>query len=149
MLASVNALLLMSSRVPFAMSREHLMPGALGGVNAGGTPVPAMLVSMLVGLAFATSGALDRLLALLAFFFVANYVLTFVSLFRLRALEPDAPRPFRVPGYPWVPGVALLGSAVFLAAAVWGDRTNSAIAVGLVAVSWPLYRVARGGPHTP
>ncbi len=85
----------------------------------------------------------------MAFFFVANYVLTFVSLFRLRALEPDAPRPFRVPGYPWVPGVALLGSVTFLAAAMWGDRTNSAIAVGLVAVSWPLYRVARRGPHTP
>jgi APA family basic amino acid/polyamine antiporter len=110
-------------------------------VNLGGTPVPALVASTVIALAFAFSGALDRLLALLAFFFVANYVLTFVSLFRSRIREPDLPRPFRVPAYPWVPGAALAGSLAFLVAAVWADRVNSALAVALVAVSWPIHRL--------
>jgi len=142
LLAAVNALHLMACRVPFAMSRERLLPSVLQRVNPGGTPVPALVASTVVALAFATIGAMDRLLALLAFFFVVNYVLTFSSLFRLRLREPDAPRPFRVPGYPWVPAVALVGSVAFVCAAAWSDRANSLIAVGLVAASWPAYRLA-------
>ena len=41
-------------------------------------------------------------LALMAFFFVANSVLVFASLFVLRRRQPDAVRPFRVPLYPLV-----------------------------------------------
>ncbi len=142
LLAAVNALQLMASRVPYAMSRVGFLPSALGRVNAGGTPLPALAAGTVLALIFIASNTLDRILALLAFFFVANYVLTFTALFVLRRREPDAPRPFRVPGYPWVPGIALAGSVTFLAAAAWGDRTNSLIAVGLVAVSWPAYRLA-------
>jgi len=145
LLASVNALVLMASRIPFALSREALMPRALQRVNAGGTPTPSLLASVAVALAFTQTGAIDTLLALLAFFFVANYVLVFVALFRLRVREPEAHRPFRVPAYPWVPGVALAGSVAFLIAAIAGDRTNSLIAVALVLVSWPVYLwVTRG-----
>ncbi|MBL0227682.1 APC family permease, partial [Thermomonas sp.] len=42
LVASVNALVLMASRVPFAMSRDCLLPAILQRVNAGGTPVPAL-----------------------------------------------------------------------------------------------------------
>jgi APA family basic amino acid/polyamine antiporter len=144
LLAAANALLLMASRIPFAMSAERMLPRMLHHVNPGGTPVPALAASTVLALAFASTTVFSRLLALLAFFFVANYVLTFAALFRLRRREPEAPRPFRAPGYPWVPGAALLGSVVFLAAAMWGDRANSLVAVGLVAVSWPLYRWGAG-----
>jgi APA family basic amino acid/polyamine antiporter len=143
LLAAANALQLMASRVPYAMSRERLLPALLQRVNPGGTPVPALVVSTVLVLAFIASGALDRILALLAFFFVANYALTFTALFATRQRHPDTPRPFRVPGYPWVPGVALAGSLAFLGAAIWSDRTNSLIAAALVAVSWPVYRGAR------
>ena len=142
LLAAVNALQLMASRVPYAMSRVGLLPSTLGRVNPGGTPLPALAAGTVLALIFIASNTLDRILALLAFFFVANYVLTFTALFVLRRKEPDARRPFRVPAYPWVPGFALAGSLAFLAAAAWGDRTNSLIAVGLVAVSWPAYRLS-------
>ena len=142
LLAAVNALQLMASRVPYAMSRVGLLPPVLSSVNAGGTPLPALAAGTVLALVFIASNTLDRILALLAFFFVANYVLTFTALFVSRRREPDAPRPFRVPAYPWVPGLALAGSVAFLGAAAWGDRANSLIAVALVAVSWPAYRWA-------
>lgn len=143
--ASVNALLLMAPRVGFAMSRDGLMPPVFSRVNHGGTPAPALAASVVIALACLVTNTFGRVLALLAFLFVANYALTFAVLFVSRRRHPDAARPFRVPGYPWVPGLALAGSVAFMAAAMVGDRWNSLVAVALVAASWPVYRLARQG----
>ena len=146
LIASVNALQLMASRVPFAMSRDGLLPALLHRVNAGGTPVPALAASALVALACIATNTFDTVLAMLAFLFVANYALTFLALFASRYRAPEAARPFRVPGYPWVPGIALAGSLAFMAAAVISDRANSMLSLALLAISWPAYRLMRPRP---
>jgi APA family basic amino acid/polyamine antiporter len=143
LLAAVNAMQLMATRVPFAMSRDRLLPDLLNRVNDGGTPVPALVVSTLVALAAIATNTIDTILATLAFMFVANYALTFAALFALRRRAPDAPRPFRVPGYPVVPAIALAGSLAFLVAAVVSDRANSIRSLALLAISWPVYRIIR------
>jgi APA family basic amino acid/polyamine antiporter len=143
LIAAVNALLLMASRVPFAMSRDRLLPALLHRVNPGGTPVPALVASTLVALACIATNTFNTVLAMLAFLFVANYALTFIALFASRRRAPDAPRPFRVPGYPFVPGVALAGSLAFMVAAVVSDRSNSMLSLALLAISWPVYRLIR------
>lgn len=138
--ASVNALLLMGSRIPYAMSRDRQLPPLWNRVNVGGTPLPSLLATTAVALVFIVSGTFETVLALLAFFFVANYVLAFSALFVKRRREPDAARPFHVPGYPLVPALALAGSLLFLVAAVWSDRAHSLLALALLALSWPAYR---------
>ena len=143
LLAAVNACLMMASRVPYALSRDRLFPAAFQKVNAGGTPLPAFLTGSVLALIFIATNSFNTVLALLSFFFVANYALTFTSLFVLRHREPDAPRPFRVPLYPIVPGIALLGSLAFMAAAIYSDTRNSLMALGLVAISWPVYWTMR------
>ncbi len=143
LIASVNALTLMASRVPFAMSRDGLLPAALNRVNPGGTPVSALLVSTTLALVLIVTNSFNTVIAMLAFLFVSNYALTFSTLFILRIKQPDAVRPFRVPAYPYVPGLALLGSLAFIGAALFSDFTNSLIALGLVAISWPMYRLFR------
>jgi APA family basic amino acid/polyamine antiporter len=139
LLAAVNANQLMSSRVSYAMSRDGFLPRALQRVNAGGTPAPALVAGTIVALLFIATNTVERALALLAFFYVANYTLLFCALFVLRRREPDAARPFRVPGYPVVPGLALAISAAFLVGAISGDPGNSAIALSFLALSWPAY----------
>jgi basic amino acid/polyamine antiporter, APA family len=149
LIAAVNALQLMASRIPYAMGRDGLLPARLTRVNPGGTPVTALFTGTAIALAFIATNTFDTVLALLAFFFVANYALSFASVFVLRRREPDVPRPFRVPGYPWVPGIALLGSVAFLVAAVLGDRANSVRALALLALSLPVYLlVTAEGPLT-
>jgi basic amino acid/polyamine antiporter, APA family len=143
LIAAVNALQLMASRVPFAMSRDGLLPAGLQRVNAGGTPVFSLLLTSAVALLFIATNTFDTALALLAFFFVANYALCFVAVFVLRVREPDAPRPFRVPGYPWVPAIALAGSLAFLVGALFGDRANSFRALALLAASLPVFLAVR------
>jgi APA family basic amino acid/polyamine antiporter len=139
-LGAVSACQLMAPRVIFAMSRDGLMPASVGEVNRGGTPTVATIASTGVALAFIATGTFDRALALIAFFFVANYTLSFVSVFVLRRREPDARRPYRVWGYPWTTGIALAGSVAFLVAQCAGDTRNSLWSLALLAVSYPVYR---------
>lgn len=143
LLSSVNALLLLASRVPVAMSRDGLFPAVFSNVNRGGTPAPALFASAGVALAFLVTGTFQAVLALLSFFFVASYVLSFTSVFVLRRREPNAPRPFRAWGYPWTTGVALVGSIAFLVGAVISDWTNSRYSLILLVASYPVFLVAR------
>ena len=142
LLSTVNALVLMAPRVLYAMSGDGLFPRAASSVNRGGTPTGALVASTAVSLAFIATGTFNAIIAVLAFFFVANYVLAFASVFVLRRREPETPRPYRAWGYPWTTGAALLGSLAFLAGAAASDRRSSVYALALLAASWPAYRLA-------
>ena len=143
LLSAVNSNLLMGPRVVFAMSRDGLFWRAASEVNEGGTPDISLLFSSLLAAAFIVSGRFDRVIAILSFFFVANYTLSFLSLFVLRHREPDAPRPFRAIGHPFTTGLALIASVAFLAGAIAGDTRNSLWALGVLAISAPIYLVVK------
>jgi APA family basic amino acid/polyamine antiporter len=140
MLSAINALHLMASRVVFAMGRDGLFTRKAAVVNEGGTPTVSLLLSALVALLFIVFGkTFGRVITVLAFFFVANYILSFISLFVLRRREPEKPRPHRAWGYPFTPALALLGSLLFLAGVIFTDTTNSLYALLLLAVSYPVF----------
>lgn len=142
LLSAVNALVLMGSRVAYAMSADGLFPRAGASVNPGGTPTVALAASVGVALLFLATGTIDAIIAVLAFFFVANYILAFAAVFVLRRREPETPRPYRAWGYPWTTALAIAGSAAFLAGAVASDTKNSVYALVLLAASYPAYRIA-------
>ena len=140
MLSAVNAYHLMATRVLFAMSRDGLFTAKASAVNKGGTPTLALFLSGTVAVLFIVFGqTFERVLAVLAFFFVANYTLSFISVFVLRRREPQKERPYRAWGYPGTTAVVLLGSVLFLAGAVASDTRNSIYALGLLAISYPLF----------
>ncbi|HEV3470893.1 MAG TPA: APC family permease [Pyrinomonadaceae bacterium] len=143
LLSAVNALLLIATRVPFAMSRDRLFPAWAVRVNRGGTPTVALLFSLAATLLFLTGGGFNQVIAVLAFFFVANYAVSFTAVFVLRRREPEAPRPFRAWGYPWTTALALLGSLAFMAGAVATDTRNSLYALALLALSYPAYLLVK------
>lgn len=140
LLSTVNALVLMAPRVLYAMSADGLVPGGASRVNEGGTPTGALVASTAVSLAFIATGTFSAIIAVLSFFFVANYVLAFASVFVLRRREPGMPRPYRAWGHPWTTGLAMLGSLAFLAGMAAGDPGTSLYALGLLAASYPVYR---------
>jgi APA family basic amino acid/polyamine antiporter len=140
-LSGMNGVALQAPRVLLAMSRDRLLPASLQTVNPGGTPTVAHWTSIGVAAGFIVSGTVAKVLALCAFFFVVNYSLSFVSVFVLRRKEPDTPRPFRVPGYPYTTGLALLGSLAFLIGSLYTDWGNSWKSVLLLAFSYPVYRL--------
>jgi APA family basic amino acid/polyamine antiporter len=140
MLSAINALHLMATRVVFAMSRDGLFTSKAAEVNEGGTPTVSLFLSAAVALLFIGFGQrFERVITVLAFFFVANYILSFMSLFVLRRREPEKPRPYRAWGYPFTTALALLGSLAFLAGAIVTDKTNSLYALLGLAVSYPVF----------
>jgi APA family basic amino acid/polyamine antiporter len=144
MLSAINAYQLMSTRVLFAISRDGLFAKRAAEVNKGGTPTVALFTSTVVAVLFIVFGeTFDKVITVLAFFFVANYTLSFISVFVLRAREPEKERPYRAWGYPWTTALALIGSVLFLVGAIASDTRNSVYALLLLAVSYPLFRLLK------
>jgi APA family basic amino acid/polyamine antiporter len=142
LLSSVNAMEMATSRALYAMSRDGLFFPLFARVNKGGIPAPSLWLSTAVGLCFAMF-SFERVAAILASFFVADYALSFVSLFVLRRRRPDLPRPHRAWGYPWTTSLALLASVVFLIGALASDRENTPLTFLVLALSYPVYRALK------
>jgi APA family basic amino acid/polyamine antiporter len=139
----VNSNCLMAPRVLFAMSSDGLFWRGATEVNKGGTPDVALLISSVLAAAFIVTGTFETVIAKLAFFFVANYTLSFMSLFVLRRREPAADRPFRAWGHPVTTGIALLASVAFLIGAVIVDVRNSLYSLILLGLSVPIFIYAK------
>jgi basic amino acid/polyamine antiporter, APA family len=142
LISALNAYQLMAPRVLYRLSTFGFFSAGRY-VNRGGTPTVALWLSMAVILALVLTGTVQIVLAVTAFFFVAQYALVFLSLFILRRKEPDTPRPFKAKGHPWTTGLVLLFSLALLIANVSVDTRNSIYSLVLVALSWPVYRLMR------
>ncbi len=139
LLSAVSANVLMAPRVIYAMATDRLFWRGATEVNRGGTPDVALMISSLLAAAFIVTNTFETVIAKLAFFFVANYTLSFVALFVLRVREPQTPRPYRAWGHPFTTGLALLASVAFLIAATASDTISSLWSLGLLAASVPVY----------
>ncbi|HEX4542572.1 MAG TPA: APC family permease [Candidatus Acidoferrum sp.] len=148
MLSCMNANQLFCTRTLYAMSCDGLFFRRATQVNAGGTPTVSLLLSTIVGvlfvlIAFLSENAFERVIAMLSFFFVANYTLSYFSLFWLRKKEPQLARPYRAWGYPWSTGIALAASVLFLIGSIVTDQKNAPLAVGMLVLSYPFFRVLK------
>jgi APA family basic amino acid/polyamine antiporter len=148
-LGALSANLLARPRVAFAMARDGLSFRFLGHTHPRyGTPDAAILVQAAVAVALVLGlRDFDRLTT---YFVVVEWLALIVgvgSVFVLRRRLPDAPRPFRVPLYPLVPLVFVVGTLVGLATIVWGEWSdgNRSPVVGLLiaAAGFPVYAVYR------
>jgi len=146
MLSCLNANQLFCSRTLHAMSCDGLFFRRAAKVNVGGTPTFSLLLSTIVGIIFVL-GSFERVIAMLSFFFVANYTLTYTSLFWLRKKEPQMGRPYRAWGYPWTTAIALGGSVLFLIGSIATDRNNAPLALGMLVLSYPVFRVMKWAAH--
>jgi len=143
LLSAVSSNVLMAPRVLYAMAKDRLFWRAAGDVNRGGTPDVALLISSLLAAAFIATGTFEAVIAKLAFFFVANYTLSFITLFVLRRRDPNAERPYRAWGHPFTTILAIAASIAFLGGAIAGDTKSSLFSIGLLVLSLPVYFIFR------
>ncbi|HTQ62099.1 MAG TPA: APC family permease [Candidatus Solibacter sp.] len=142
MLSCLNANQLFCTRTLHAMSCDGLFFRPVAKVNPGGTPALALLLSTTAGVLFVL-GSFERVIAMLSFFFVANYTLSYASLFLLRKNEPEMARPYRAWGYPWTTGIALFASAIFLIGSIVTDRKNAPLALLMLVLSYPVFLILK------
>jgi APA family basic amino acid/polyamine antiporter len=140
----LNAVLMIGTRILFAMGRDRLFWSRTAHVSRKGTPDVATGVTTAVALLLIASGTFQKLIAMTAFFLAANYCICCLALFALRRTQPDRARPFRAWGYPWTAALVLAGAVAFLAGALVGDRRSAAAAIALMAFGLVLRAVAPG-----
>jgi len=129
----LNAIMMIGTRILFAMSRDGVLWRRAAEVTAGGTPMAATLTTTAVAVVLIASGTFQKLVAIASIFLVFNYSVCCLALLVLRVREPEHPRPFRAWGYPWSAVIVLAGAAAFLVAAVIGDTINAGEAAAVMA----------------
>jgi APA family basic amino acid/polyamine antiporter len=129
----VNAIMMIGTRILFALGREEMLWRGTGVVNERGTPVMATLVTTGVAVVLIWSGTFQRLVAVASFFLAANYCVSCLALIILRRREPLLERPFRAWGHPWSVGIVLAGAAAFLIGVLLEDTLTGLVVMGVLA----------------
>ena len=133
LLGVTNTVAMAAPRILFGLGRDGLMPSFTAEVNAGGTPIHALLITSLCSALLVVSGSFESLLGMGAFLYVGLPLCGFITLMVLRQRQPELDRPFRCWAYPLTPIVVATVSLAFLLAALWSDSVNSLWALALVA----------------
>jgi len=141
---------LATARVSFAMAVDGNFFRTLGKVHPRyETPSNAIWIHCLWTSALVLSGSFDTLTDMLIFVSYLFYGMSAFGIFILRKKMPDAPRPYKVWGYPIVPGVFVLFSVFFLVITLINDihnyisgksiLINSLLGILLTCIGIPLY----------
>ncbi|HEY5290461.1 MAG TPA: APC family permease [Caulobacteraceae bacterium] len=137
--AIVNLQTMVATRVTFRMARHGAAPAWLGRVAPGGTPRHSLVVLVAASLLFAATGGYESIVRLYSPWTIGVIFIVCISAIRLRQVEPDLPRPWRMPLFPWPAILAAFVQAALIVLVVWDDPVSGAIS-GLVAVApLPLY----------
>lgn len=148
MFSAANGLTLTNSRVYYAMASDGLFFRKLAEVHPRfGTPAFSVIVSSAWAIVLAATGTFEELFTYVIFASWAFFLLAGASVFVLRRRRPDAPRPFRVPGYPWTPLVFLLGAAAIVVNTLAARPGRSLLGLGIVLAGLPAYLWWRRRPR--
>jgi basic amino acid/polyamine antiporter, APA family len=142
--SGAQGIMLTSSRVFFAMARDGVFFEKLGEVHPRfATPANAIIALSAWGAVLALSGQFTVLLTYVVFVGWIFYGLGGACVIVFRRREPDAPRPFKVPGYPWSVVLFVASAAVIVVNTVMADPARGALGIGGALLGAPVYLVWR------
>ncbi len=122
---AVNGTTMMSARVSYAMAHERFFFHRLADVHPRfHTPGKALVVQGIWTSVLVLSGTFDQLTDMLIFVSWIFYALAAASVFTLRRRMPDAPRPYRVWGYPVTPILFVGFASVYVVFTLYTDIEN-------------------------
>jgi len=120
LIASLNGILLIASRALFEMGRMEFLPAWLGKADPKRhTPIAALWTNFAFGVVAILVCDTGKLITMAAMGAALLYILSMQAMINLRTSEPNLPRPFRTPGFPFVPryaqltAIGLLGSMLY------------------------------------
>src|SRR5438270_4347021 len=109
LIASFHGIILAAGRATFEFGRVRFAPAFLKNIHPGfQTPANALLLNMAIGIIALLTGKTSEIISISVFGALTLYIVSMVSLLRLRKKEPGLERPFKVPLYPYFPVIALV-----------------------------------------
>jgi APA family basic amino acid/polyamine antiporter len=143
--SALNGLVLTTPRMYYAMARDGLFFQKLTSVHPRfGTPVFAIVALTAWGALLAASGTFSQLLTYAVFTGWIFYAGGALAVMALRRSEPNAARPFRVPGYPLTPILFVVAAIALVINTIVTQPGISSIGLGFVAFGAPVFYFWRG-----
>ncbi|WP_264529433.1 APC family permease [Flavobacterium sp. N502540] len=139
LISILNAFMMIPPRILYGLSRDGFFFKQGTTVNKGGTPIVALLVSSLFSLFLICIGSFEVLFSFAAFISIIVWGLAYLSLLKLRATEPNLPRPYHSFWYPWTTIFAFVASIALLIGFIFSDPKGFAIIVVLTLISYPVF----------
>jgi len=148
-----NGLILAGARVSYAMAKDGLFFRATGSLNKRGVPGTALVyqgiwIIILILLrrrhvdaagAVTYGNLYSDLLNYVVFAALLFYVLTIIGIFVLRTKRPDAERPYRAFGYPFVPLLYVFAAVAIMLVLLLYQTLTAGTGLGLVLIGLPAY----------
>jgi APA family basic amino acid/polyamine antiporter len=138
-LGCIHATIIVSCRVYYAMAKEKLFFKKAGELNKHSVPGNSLLMQCVWACILVLSGTFDQLTNMIIFAIFIFYGTTALGVFILRRRMPDAPRPFKVWGYPVVPAIVILISAGLFINTIIVQTREAAIGLVLMLIGVPMW----------
>jgi ethanolamine permease len=107
-IASFHGIILAAGRSTYEFGKVKFAPPILGKVHSKfRTPANALIVNMIIGIIALLTGKTAEIITISVFGALSLYIISMISVIKLRKSEPALERPFKVPFYPIFPLVAL------------------------------------------
>ena len=136
---TTHTTMLSGPRVPFALARDGLLPKPLAYISRTGAPAVAVVTIGVWSIVMAATGTFDILTDIYIFVLWVFFGMNGAALIVLRRREPDAERPYRVWGYPYVPILFMLVTVYLLVNTVWATPYRALAGIALIIVGLPLF----------
>lgn len=152
LIASFHGIILGYSRQIFALSRAGYMPKFFGAVNEKfKTPHRAIIAGAVVGVIaiagdefqFAGMTLTANLITMSVFGAIVMYIVSMMSLFKLRQKEPRLDRPFKAIAYPFFPAIALVLASISLVTMIYFNQQLSLVFFGLMALGFVYFATTK------
>ena len=151
LVASFHGIIMGYSRQVFALAREAYLPAYFAQVHPRfKTPHRAIIAGGVIGIAAIYSDELitiggqtltANIVTMSVFGAILMYILSMISLFKLRRDEPGMARPFRAPLYPYFPAFALAGALVCMATMIYYNALIFGIFVAFMVAGYIYFRL--------
>jgi len=139
---ALNGYLMTGVRIPFAMGQDKLLPydKFLGKVNTKyQTPLNAYIFEFVLTCLYIFSGSFNTLTDLVVFVLWIFFTMAVAGIFILRKKHKDLVRPYKVPFYPVVPLIGIIGGVYILISTLVTDTPKALIGIVITLVGLPVY----------
>ena len=137
---AVSAMVWAGPRVYYAMAQDGLIPSVFGSApGARGGPINAILLQSVWASILIVSGSFERLIVYSGTVLVIFSALAVAAVVVLRRQQPDLPRPYHTPLYPFVQGFFVLMSTVIVGIALYERPLEGGLGIVTVLAGTPLY----------
>lgn len=138
---TTNGYVLTGSRIPYALTKDGLLPGSkvFSKVNKGSSPYNAIWLVAILACLYALTGQFNLLSDLTIFMVWVFYVLTFIGVIVLRKKAPNLNRPYKVPLYPIIPILAIIGGLFVVINQLITSTWISLGGIIITAIGLPVY----------